>query len=150
MVILLLLGADRFSIIKLFSINNMVLNDVLVTFLPTEVLKHSSKGKLLDKFEYRWNEDKTLCVIACLKEYTSRRNKHEGLTADQSIITLRKPFKEVYTNTMTKWIKDFFAVNNIVNFSPHSFRAASSSIAKRIDVNIISMKSLEEVVGKTE
>ena len=62
MVILLLLGADRYSIIKLFSINNMVLNDVLVTFLPTEVLKHSSKGKLLDKFEYRWNEDKTLCV----------------------------------------------------------------------------------------
>ena len=128
-VLLLLLGVHRLSAIKLFSVNNMVLNDLLVTFLQTEVLKHSGKGKLLDKFEYMWCEDKTLCVIACLKEYTSRRNKHEGLTADQLIITLRRPFKEASTNTMTKWIKDFFTVNNIANFSPHSCRVASSSIA---------------------
>ena len=72
----------------------MVLNDLSVTFIPTEVLKHSRKGKPLDKFEYRaYDEDKTLCVIACLKEYISRHNKHEELTTDQLIITLRKPFK---------------------------------------------------------
>ena len=94
-IFLLLLGAHRLRTIKLFSINNMVLNDLSVTFIPTEVLKHSRKGKPLDKFEYRaYDEDKTLCVIACLKEYISRRNKHEGLTTDQLIITLRKPFKE--------------------------------------------------------
>ena len=51
----------------------MVLNDLSVTFIPTEVLKHSRKGKPLDKFEYRAYVDKTLCVIACLKEYISRR-----------------------------------------------------------------------------
>ena len=89
-------------LIKLFSINNMVLIDVLVDFLPTELLKHSRKGKRLDKFEYRWCEDKTLCDIACLKEYTSRGNKHKGLTAEQLIISPRKPFKEASTNTMTK------------------------------------------------
>ena len=49
----------------------MVLNDLSVTFIPTEVLKHSRKGKPLDKFEYRAYVDKTLCVIACLKEYSS-------------------------------------------------------------------------------
>ena len=91
----------------------MVLIDWLVNFLPTELLKHFRKGKRLDKFEYRWCEDKTLCDIACLKEYTSRRNKHEGLTADQLIVFLRKPFKEASTNTMTKWIKDFFTVNKL-------------------------------------
>ena len=38
---------------------------------------------------------------------------------------------------MEKWIKDIFIVNDIVNFSPHNSRAASSSKAtKRIDVNI--------------
>ena len=37
-VLLLLLGAPRLSTIKLFSINNIVLNDLSVTFLPTEVL----------------------------------------------------------------------------------------------------------------
>ena len=37
---------------------------------------------------------------------------------------------------MRRWIKDIFIVNNIVNFSPHSCQAASSSKAKQIDVNI--------------
>ena len=135
-VLLLLVGAHRLSTIKLFSIDNMVLNDLLVTFLPTVVLKHSRKGKLLDKFEYRLHEDKTLCVIVCLKEYTSRRSKHEGFTTDHPIIILRKRFKEASINTMTKCIRDIFTVNNIVNFSHRSSRVASSSIAKHIDVNI--------------
>ena len=93
--LLLLLGAHRLSTIKLFSINNMVLNDLSVTFIPTEVLKHSKKGKLLDKFECRAYEDKTLCVIVRLKKYISRRNKHQGLTTDQLIITLRNHLKEL-------------------------------------------------------
>ena len=37
---------------------------------------------------------------------------------------------------MRRWIKDIFIVNDIVNFSHHSCRAASSSKAKCIDVNI--------------
>ena len=50
-ILLLLLGAHRLSTIKLFCINNMLLNDLSVTFIPTEVLKHSRKGKPLGKFE---------------------------------------------------------------------------------------------------
>ena len=80
----------------------MVLIDLLVNFLLTELLKHSRKGKRLDKFEYRWCKDKTLCDTACIKEYTSRRNKHEGLTAEQLIIFVRKPFKEAFINTIRK------------------------------------------------
>ena len=37
--------------IKLLCINNTVLNDLSVTFIPTEVLKDSRKDKPLDKFE---------------------------------------------------------------------------------------------------
>ena len=121
-VLLLLLGAHRLSTIKLFSINNMFLNDLSMTFIPTDVLKHSRKGKPLDKFGEREYEDKTSCVIACLNEYISRANKHEGLTTDHIIITFRKPFKEASTDTVRRWIKDIFIVNNIVNFSSHSCR----------------------------
>ena len=117
----------------------MVLNDLLVTFLPTDTLKRSRKGTPPDKFEYRVYEDKNLCVINCLKEFISRKNKHEGLAKHQLIITIRKPFKGASIITMRRWIKDTFTVNNtvdIVNFSPHSCRVASTSKAKRIDVNI--------------
>ena len=94
-ILLLLLGAHRHGTIKLFSINSMALNDLPMTFIPTEVTKHSRAGEPLDKFEYRANdEDKTLCAIACL--YISRCNKHEGLTTDQLIITLRKPLKRSF------------------------------------------------------
>ena len=40
---------------------------------------------------------------------------------------------------MRRWIKDIFIAIDIVNFSPHSCQAASSSKAKR-----------EEAVGKSE
>lgn len=92
-VLLLLLAADRFSTIKQFSINNMVVNDLPVTFLSTEVLKYSRKRKPPGKFGYKVYEDNTLCIIICLKEYVSRKSKHDGLTIFQLIITLRKSFK---------------------------------------------------------
>ena len=70
LILLLLIGAHRISTVKLFSVSNMVLNEVSVTSTPTEVLKHSRKGTpLLDKSEYRSYTDKKLCIISCLKEY---------------------------------------------------------------------------------
>ena len=60
----------------LVCLTNMVLNDLSVTFILTEVLKHSRKGKTLDKYEYRSYTDKKLCIISCLREYLTRRDKH--------------------------------------------------------------------------
>ena len=51
-ILLLLFGAHRFGTIKLFSVSNMVSNDLSVTFTTTKVLKYSRKGKPLEKFEY--------------------------------------------------------------------------------------------------
>ena len=60
LILLLLVGAYRISTVKLCSVSNMVLNDLSVTFVPTEVLKHSRKDKPLDKFEYRSYTDKNI------------------------------------------------------------------------------------------
>ena len=87
-----------------------------MTNIPTEALKHSRKGKPLDKFEYRAYEDNTLCVIARIKEYISRHNKHEIMITDQLVITHRKPFKGAFIDTMRIWIRNIFIVNDIVNF----------------------------------
>ena len=50
LILLLLLSAHRINTVKLFSMSNLVLNDLSVTFVPTEVLKYFRKGKTLDKF----------------------------------------------------------------------------------------------------
>ena len=136
LILLLLLGAHRISTVTLFSVSNMVLNHLSVTFIPTEVLKHCKKGKPLDKFECRSYTDKKLCIMSCLREYLTRRDKHLGFSTGQLIITLKKPLKGASIATMRRWVKDIFIVNNIINFSPHSCRAASTSIAKNMEVNI--------------
>ena len=136
LILLPLLGTDRISTAKLFSESNMVLNDLSVTFVPTEVLKHSRKGKPLDKFEYRSFTDKKLYIISCLRGYLTRRDKHVDLNTDQLIITLKKPLKGAPIDTIRRWIKHIFALINIVDFSPYSCREASSSKAKNMEVNI--------------
>ena len=101
------------------------------------MLNYSRKGKPLDKFEYRSYTDKKLCIISCLREYLVRRDKHVGLNTDRFIITLKKPFKEALIDTMWRWVKMWrFTLNNIVDFSPHSCRAASTSKAKNMELNI--------------
>lgn len=140
--LLLLLGAQRLSTIKLFSVDYMVLNNLSATFIPTAVVKQSREGTPLDKFEYRAYSDDKLCVIACLQEYISRRKQYKNLYSDQLIITLKKPYKGASVDTMRRWIKKVFVKNNIVDFSPHSCRAASTSKAKSLDVNI------EDIIAK--
>ena len=44
--LILLFGAHRLSTIKLSSINNIVLNEMSVTFIPTEVLNTLEKANL--------------------------------------------------------------------------------------------------------
>ena len=114
----------------------MALNNLSVTFIPTEVLKRSTKGKPLYKFEYRSYADKKLRVISCLREYLTRRDKLVGLNMNQLIIRLKKPFKGAANDTMRRWVKDIFILNNIVDFSPHSCQAASTTNAKNMEVNI--------------
>ena len=133
-ILLLLLGAHRINTVKLFSLSNMVLNDLSVTCIHTEVLKHSRNDKPLDKFEYRSYTDK-LCIISCLREYLTRQDKHVGLNTDQLIITLKKPCIGASIDTVRRWVKDIFIQNNIVDFSPRSCCTASMSKAKNMEVN---------------
>ena len=123
----------------------MVLNDLSVTFIPTEVLKHSRKP--LDKFECRSYTDKKLCIISYLSEYLTRQDKHVGLNTDQLIITCKKPFKGASIDTMRRWVSDIFILNNIADFSPNSCQAASTSKAKNMEVLIL-MRYANEVAGK--
>ena len=113
MTLLLLLNAHRISTIELFSVNNLILNNLSATFMLTEVLKHLSKDNPLDKFEYKVYNNNRLRVIACLKEYISRRDKYMNLPSDLLLTTLQKPFKGASTDTMRRWIKKVFVKNNI-------------------------------------
>ena len=82
LIFILLLGAHRISIVKLFSMSNMVLNDLSLTFIPTEVSKHIRKGTPLDKFKYRSYASKKLYITL---GNVTRQDKHVGLNWTSSL-----------------------------------------------------------------
>ena len=143
---MVLLDAHRISTVKLFNVSNMFLNDLSVTFIPTEVLKHSRKDKHPDKFVYTWYTDKKLCIMSCLREYPTRREKYVGLNTDQLIITLKKPFKGEWIDTMRRWTKDIFILNNIGDFFP--IAAGQPQRVKLRTWRLTLMKCSNEVVSK--
>ena len=53
----------------------MVLNDLSLTFIPTEVSKHITKGTPLDKFKYRSYAGKKLYITL---GNVTRQDKHVG------------------------------------------------------------------------
>ena len=71
MVLLLLLGAHRFSTSCGFTVDKLNSNDLLVKFLPNKLLKRSTTSTRLGKFKNRACKDKTLSVIACFKDFIS-------------------------------------------------------------------------------
>ena len=85
----------------------MVLHDLSITFILTEVLKHSRKDKPLDKFEFRSYADKKSCIISYVREYLTRRDNHVGLNMDQLIIALKKLFKGASINPFITKVKPY-------------------------------------------
>ena len=43
---------------------------------------------------------------------------------------LKKPFNGTSIDIRRRWVKDIFTLNNIVEFSPHSYQAESMSKAE--------------------
>ena len=86
LILLLLLDAHRINTVNLFSECSMVLNHLPITFISTEVLRHSREGKPLNIFEYRSYSDEKSCIISCLREDLTRRGKHVRLNMGHTIV----------------------------------------------------------------
>ena len=137
LILLLLLGGQRMNSIFNFDVNNMFINSECVVFSTSKVLKHSKPGRKLDQFTYRSFPEKDLCVVDCLKEYLTRRNLKVDSSVKKLFITLKAPYNEVSIDTLRRWIYDLFSGSKLLkNFTPHSCRAAATSKAEKLNVNM--------------
>ena len=134
---LLLLAGQRVNTIFWYHIDEMVINDISITFAPSHVLKHSRKNRKQDVFEYRHypNEPK-LCIVNCLKEYLTRRQSRVSDSSKKLLLTYKKPYKEASVDTIRRWVKSTFKAAGIYDFSAHSCRAASTSKAKSLNIDV--------------
>lgn len=82
----------------MFTGDNLIVNDMLVLFIPNKECKLSKKVKE-EKFEYRAYKYK-ICVTTCLKDYISRWIAE--LDSMQLIITTKKSYRGSSIDTMQR------------------------------------------------
>ena len=115
----------------------MVLNDLSVTFIPITVFKHSRKGKLFDNLYIDNMQTRNYALYHVLGNILPEKI---GIKVWMQTIMLQKPFKVTFIVIMKRWVKDIFILNNIVEFSPHSFQVNEQSRTWRSKLKIYILK----------
>ena len=134
--LLLLLGGQRMNIVYFFTVDKMTVTDIVVTFSPNHVLKHSKPGKL-DSFHYKAYHNKKLCAADCLKEYLKRLSTKVQTDTKALFITYDKPFRAAAIDSMRRWAKDIFIETSILKeYTSHTCRSAATSRASQLNVDI--------------
>ena len=139
--LLALCTAQRSQTLSKIKVKNIRDNGKNLKITITDIIKTSRPGVkqptlILPKCEFRPN----LCIYSCVKNYIARTN---SIRIDQCklFLAIKKPFKEVGSQTISRWVKLTLEKSGIDTkvFSAHSTRAASSSKAfqKGVDINVI-------------
>ena len=129
-VLLLLISAQRVQTVHLISLNDISFHDDGCTIHITEKFKQSRPGFHPQPLQLPcYAEDKTLCVVTCLREYIDRTAefRSEGEGSDKLLLCYQQPHGPATKDTITRWLKTVFIHAGTTNFTPHRFRGASSS-----------------------
>ena len=79
---------------------------------------------------YAYHADKELCVIHTLDRYLELTKERRKLSkATQLLLSYKKPYKEIGSKTISRWIKKVLRLANVDTniFKGHSTRSASTS-----------------------
>ena len=124
---LLLLGSQRTNTVHFFTVDRITVTDIGVKFAPNHVFKHSKPGRKLDRFHFRANHSKHLCVVGCLKEYLKNYSIKVQTDNKALFITYDKPFRAAAIDSMRRWLKYFSAEMSILKeHTLHTCRSAAT------------------------
>ena len=94
-----------------------------------EKLKHTRPGQHQEPIELVAYQDKRLCVVEAIKQYTSVIDSLRDNSGLKLLISFRKTHRPVSKDTVARWVKSTLANAgiNVTSFATHSMRAASTS-----------------------
>ena len=134
--LLALTSAQRCQTLQAFSLENMKLTDEQCIFYFTKLLKTSRPGKHQPPIIVKaFTPNVKICPINVLKKYVEKTKPLRG-KENQLLISYQQPHKRVKADTISRWLKAVLERSGITNFTGHSTRAASSSAAKRSNMDI--------------
>ena len=99
-----------------------------VTFILTEVLKHSRRGTL-GFIHLKQFDEKCLCVVRAIKEYLARTKDIVPQGTDNFFVSYLKPHGPVTKDRLAGWVRIVLtrAGIDVSAFKAHSVRGASTS-----------------------
>ena len=119
---------------------NVIVQTDKTIWLPNKTLKHTNPKHSLQSFVYHsFSENENLCIVNCLKFYTSEQNKRMNGNHGRLMITYLKPHKETSSDTLSRSIKGELSNMRIdvIIFQTHSCRAASASKSRQQGIKIL-------------
>ena len=102
----IILGARRKQVLFTLSTDNIIFKENKVILLPNKIMKHTKLNTPLEPLIYHhYLENNKMCIANCLKFYIEMRNTLAGEEIKYFIISFGKPYKSVFHETISRWIK---------------------------------------------
>ena len=141
--LLAILATSRCQTLRFLNIKNMKRGVSRYSFMITDMLKQSRPGYIVKPLQFSaYPVNRKLCVYTVLNEYL-KRTKHKR-SSDYLLVSYIKPFGQVTTATISRWIKTVLHKSGIdVNvFKAHSVRSAAATKANARNVPLKDIMSL--------
>uniref|UniRef100_A0A1Y1K5T2 Tyr recombinase domain-containing protein n=1 Tax=Photinus pyralis TaxID=7054 RepID=A0A1Y1K5T2_PHOPY len=137
--LLALSTGHRLQSLSLIRIENINITPDQVQILIPDTIKTSGPGKPQPHLQipfFRTNPN--LCVASTLIWYLKRTKGWRESNKGPLFLTFKKPHKKASKQSLSRWVKGTLhaAGIDVTQFKPHSTRHASTSLAKRLGLNI--------------
>lgn len=152
--LLALVTAHRVQTLSLIRISNIhKVNSQKYIIKISDQIKTSAINRLQPTLMLPYFDERpAICPARTLEYYLSKSAEKRNSDCDFLFISIKKPFKSVCSQSLSRWIKETLKESGIDTtiFSSHSTRHASTSAARRLGVSIDLIKKTAGWTGNSE
>lgn len=152
--LLALVTAHRVQTLSLIKLSNIKkYNNEKLVINITDIIKTSSVNRTPPILTLPYFNDKpSICPARTLEQYLTVSVNKRKPECNSLLISYRKPFNNVCSQSLSRWIKATLGESGIDTsvFSAHSTRHAATSAANRLGVSIDLIKRTAGWTGRSE
>ena len=148
--LLALVTAQRVQTLAKIRENNLIISPERIQIKISDKLKTSGRNRTQPLLNLPFfKEQPRLCAGSALLVYLDRTKGLRSGTDDRVLLSIKKPYRPITSQTISRWVKDILTESGIDTtiFSAHSTRHASTSAAA---LKGISLDVIQNTAGWTE
>ena len=129
----MILGARRIQALFTIKVDNIIIEENKIVFLPNKSLKHSNIHRQLEPLIYQGHPlNEKLCIVNAIQCYLGMQENLVHATTKEFFSTCGKPHQPASSDKISRWIKDELGMAGINTnvYKPHSCWSALTSTAR--------------------